>query len=517
MLLPQAVPMAAGLPPEAPPRTPPTLRQQAGVFLVYLVFGWLGIQYGTIGGSSLSMLWLPSGISLAACVRYGVGIWPALWLGSFVTNTPFLVGGAAGASVAQGVLAGLGAASINTGVQALFANALYRRHIPDGNIQSARNIVNFLFKVTLAPSMLNMLLLTLMFGVAGYIDLGNAPLVLSVWIAGAMADYHGYFVAGLFGITWSNRGTRLTRRPRWRSMVLPLAAVLVLLVAVTMFWHRAAIHLVTMLGVLAALYWGLRAATGFVLCASLALTVATAHHVGPFALNDNMGSLIALLVFVFSLGVPAYLLAAHRYELMRSKQELEGKVAERTSALRAANQRLEVLSNSDGLTGLANRRHFDAVLEREWRRAARDGTSLAVGMLDVDWFKKYNDHHGHAAGDACLRALAQLLAAQVARAGDLVARYGGEEFVFVLPGTTASEALELAHKIGAALRQQALPHGDSPLGIVSASIGVAATVPDAQQDATALVQAADAALYRAKAQGRDRAVAAQAAPTALAA
>ncbi|KQP39954.1 diguanylate cyclase [Pseudorhodoferax sp. Leaf274] len=506
MLRPQAVPLAAGVPPGAAPHAHPTLRQHAAVFLVYLVSGWLGIRYGTIAGTSLSMLWLPSGISLAACVRYGVGIWPALWLGSFATNTPFLLGGPAEASVARAVLVGMGTATINTTVQALYAHALYRRFIADGNIQSARNIVNFLFKVALAPSAANMLLLTLLFGLAGYVDLGNVPLALSVCIAGAMADYHGYFVAGLFGITWMSQATRPSWRPRWRTVALPLSAVLVLLVAVTVFWHRAAIHLVTMLGVLAALYSGLRAATGFVLCASLALTIATAQHVGPFALSDDVGSLIALLMFVIGLGVPVYLLAAHRYELMRSKQELEDKVAERTSELRAANQRLEVLSNSDGLTGLANRRHFDTVLEREWRRAARDGASLAIGMVDVDWFKRYNDHHGHAAGDACLRAVAQLLAAQLARAGDLVARYGGEEFVFVLPGTTAEEALALAHRIGAALRHEALPHGDSPLGIVSASIGVAACVPDIRQDATALVQAADAAMYRAKEQGRDQAV-----------
>ncbi|WP_326538834.1 GGDEF domain-containing protein [Pseudorhodoferax sp.] len=513
----EAVPVAAGALPGAVLRAPVTLQQSATVFVVYLVLGWLGITYGTIGGSSLSMLWLPSGISLAACVRYGTGIWPAIWLGSFATNAPFLVDAAAQSPVLKAVLVGALSATINTGVQALFAHALYRRYIADGNIQSARAIVNFLFKVALPPSVANMLLLTLLLGLAGYFDLGNVPLALSVWIAGAMADYHGYFVAGLFGITWMNRATRQARRPRWRTMVLPLCAVLVLLVGVSVFWHRAAIHLVTMLGMLAALYWGLRAATGFVLCASLALTAATAHHVGPFALNDNLGSLIALLMFVFGLGVPIYLLAAHRYELMRSKQELEDKVAERTSALRALNQRLEILSNSDGLTGLANRRHFDAVLEREWRRAARDGASLAVGMVDVDWFKKYNDHHGHAAGDACLRAVAQLLAAQVGRAGDLVARYGGEEFVLVLPGSTASDALELAHKIGAAMQAAALPHGDSPLGIVTASIGVAATVPSAGQTAAALVQAADAALYRAKAQGRNRAVAAQAGMAALAA
>ena len=137
-------------------------------------------------------------------------------------------------------------------------------------------------------------------------------------------------------------------------------------------------------------------------------------------------------------------LAQEKESLHQLNATLEQRIAERTQDLQDANARLELLSQSDGLTGIANRRHFDHVFGREWRRAEREGTPLAVAMMDVDWFKKYNDHYGHPAGDAVLRQVAQTLQQTVSRASDLVARYGGEEFVFIAPNTHADQALEIA-------------------------------------------------------------------------
>jgi len=191
--------------------------------------------------------------------------------------------------------------------------------------------------------------------------------------------------------------------------------------------------------------------------------------------------------------------------LKTSEHELEQRVAQRTDELQALNARLHALSQTDGLTGIANRRRFDEVLALEWNRAQRLGQPLAVLMLDVDWFKKYNDHLGHQVGDACLQHVARTLIATVCRSGDLVARYGGEEFVCVAPSTDGPSALAMARKVVQAVQALALPHEQSPLGRVTVSVGVACVVPVQGHSPAELIQRADAALYSAKAQGRNRA------------
>ncbi|MGV8899177.1 MAG: diguanylate cyclase domain-containing protein [Burkholderiaceae bacterium] len=190
-------------------------------------------------------------------------------------------------------------------------------------------------------------------------------------------------------------------------------------------------------------------------------------------------------------------------DLHERNRELEVLVAERTRELGEANNKLVQLSNTDGLTGIANRRSFDFVLAQEWNRAQRAGATLSLVMLDVDKFKHYNDYYGHLAGDDCLRALASALAKTGRRAGELVARYGGEEFVVLLPDTSAPEALEVAHSIQREVWSLALPHAEMRLGIVTFSLGVASLVPTTQYTSEYLVRQADLALYRAKKRGRN--------------
>lgn len=191
--------------------------------------------------------------------------------------------------------------------------------------------------------------------------------------------------------------------------------------------------------------------------------------------------------------------------LKTSERKLEQRVAERTAELQRLNTKLETLSFTDSLTGIANRRHFDNVLNQEWQRAQRQNYPLALAILDVDWFKSYNDHYGHPAGDLCLRQIAQTLKATVCRSSDIVARYGGEEFVFITPMTNAAVALDIAQKVVAAISALALPHKDSALGCVTVSIGVATMLPGITCTPEALLLRADAALYQAKTLGRNRA------------
>ncbi len=187
-------------------------------------------------------------------------------------------------------------------------------------------------------------------------------------------------------------------------------------------------------------------------------------------------------------------------------QSLETKVQERTQELAQANAHLHRLSLTDALTGIANRRHFDEVLQTEWRRAARSGHMLALAMIDVDWFKRYNDHYGHQGGDDCLKAVARALGSCARRAADLAARYGGEEFAFIAPETERGAMQTVAEEIRRAVEAKAIAHSPSSFGHVTVSIGVACMLPAPDLGPENLIQAADAALYQAKQAGRNQVV-----------
>ncbi len=177
-----------------------------------------------------------------------------------------------------------------------------------------------------------------------------------------------------------------------------------------------------------------------------------------------------------------------------------------TRKLDAANQELRRLSSLDGLTGIANRRHFDDILLREWRRAMRNGEEIAILMCDIDYFKPFNDRFGHQSGDECLRQVAHTLTCTMDRGGDLLARYGGEEFVAVLPGTSLNGATFVADQMRLAVERLALPHPESPFGRVTASFGVASAIAMPETEPHRIVGAADMALYKAKNSGRNRVI-----------
>jgi len=171
--------------------------------------------------------------------------------------------------------------------------------------------------------------------------------------------------------------------------------------------------------------------------------------------------------------------------------------------------RLETLAIEDSLTGLANRRRFDERLNEEWARAYRDRSSLGLLMIDVDHFKSYNDEYGHPAGDACLRVVAKIIAAETQRVGDLAARYGGEEFAMLLPNTDAAGCARLGERIRSAVRDAGLVHASNPAAsCVTVSVGGATCRPAFERTAGtgSLVEAADQALYAAKDAGRDQLV-----------
>ena len=191
------------------------------------------------------------------------------------------------------------------------------------------------------------------------------------------------------------------------------------------------------------------------------------------------------------------LLLVQSKKLVKISDRVHGKM---NSVLHSTNE----LSNTDFLTGLHNRRHYSELLQKEWKSCCRDQIPFSALMLDIDFFKIYNDTYGHQKGDACIQMIAWQMKKIISRPRDVIARYGGEEFVILLPNTTLEGAIALAESIRSSIAAERLPHEGSPVfGIVTISIGVASVIPDDKSEPESLVGKADEALYAAKEKGRN--------------
>lgn len=218
-----------------------------------------------------------------------------------------------------------------------------------------------------------------------------------------------------------------------------------------------------------------------------------------FAVGDRVHLIMGLMITIFTSAMLASSLQVRR--LFRDSLDLRNRLF---SSLQAE-QALEQMVRLDALTQIPNRRRFEEELEKEWRRAKRDRECLSVIAADIDHFKDYNDRYGHPAGDRCLIAVAQTLQNSLYRPGDVVARIGGEEFAFLLPNTTSDGALVLAESIRQRILDANLPHAASPVASrVTLSFGIASSDLAAIDSPSALVHAADNALYEAKRRGRNR-------------
>ncbi|MEB3831834.1 PleD family two-component system response regulator [Phormidium sp. CCY1219] len=188
----------------------------------------------------------------------------------------------------------------------------------------------------------------------------------------------------------------------------------------------------------------------------------------------------------------------------RLRQEIE-KRRHAEDALQQANQQLKELVCVDGLTQVANRRHFDEYLQKQWQRSQQDCSPLSLVLCDIDFFKNYNDTFGHLAGDACLQRVAKAIYRAVNRPNYLVARYGGEEFVVILPASNIRNALRVAKRIQHEIQQLHIHHPASAVSpFVTLSLGIASTIPRDRDCLNDLIHRADKALYRAKKEGRNR-------------
>ena len=202
--------------------------------------------------------------------------------------------------------------------------------------------------------------------------------------------------------------------------------------------------------------------------------------------RDDTGAPVSLIGFMFDIS---------------ERKKTEQKLLE-------MQKQLEDFSFQDGLTGVANRRKFDAVLDEEWDAARRHTQPLSLILIDIDFFKQYNDHYGHVQGDDCLKRVGAALGAVAHRPRDLLARYGGEEFVLVLPATDEPAARRVGERVRQALFKAQIPHAASAVGqLLTVSQGIGTIIPSAQDTLVGFVEAVDRRLYLAKQGGRDRSVA----------
>lgn len=253
-------------------------------------------------------------------------------------------------------------------------------------------------------------------------------------------------------------------------------------------------------------------AMGFLLGSTFLCTAASFHKY----INNAPCSIKGfLLPFVFG-GFSGFIIT-HLFfkttilaqKLMKKNRDLEDMVQKRTSELQEKNKLLEKISNTDALTSIANRRHFDATIKQECDRLRRLDYSLSLVMCDIDYFKIYNDLYGHQRGDECLRLIAGALNSVARRSIDCVARYGGEEFALILPGTELNEATQLSEKAREAVENLGIRHDGSKIAdITTMSFGVASVTSKHKEPdyISALISKADECLYQAKASGRNKIV-----------
>jgi diguanylate cyclase (GGDEF)-like protein len=208
----------------------------------------------------------------------------------------------------------------------------------------------------------------------------------------------------------------------------------------------------------------------------------------------------------FELGAVDYITKPFSPAIVNARIKIHLELLRQKCELKEMHQQVLALSITDALTGIANRRRFDEFLEQEWTRSSRVESSLGLLMMDIDYFKLYNDHYGHNGGDKCLKQIAEILIKEVIRSPDMLARYGGEEFACVLPGVNLEELHEIAQAILETIRTAAIPHEKSDVtGIVTLSIGGTVIKPNLNTgNCEELINMADRLLYESKQKGRNR-------------
>lgn len=429
-------------------------------------------------------VWPPSGIALAATLLLGYRIWPGIWLGAVLVNLTVK------ASVVTAVLIGTG----NT-LEALAGAALIRHFVGTPyRFERGEDVVKFVALAALACTIaatIAVASLTLEGSVSRYDFFPN-------WWTWWQGDAAGIIIVTPLVLSWYLREAE----PWPPAKILEAACFASLLLFTgsfifgddTPYFSPLPLTFAILPFIIWAAFRFSQRVVTTVIAASCAFAVwHTVEGRGPFALESLNLSLLFLQVFVCTVVTTGLVLSAVVGERSRAMERLGHALYE-----------LREQAITDPLTGLFNRRYLREFMQREWIRARRRESSLAVIMIDVDYFKRVNDAFGHEAGDLVLAEIAALLKTQI-RGSDIACRYGGEEFALVLPDVTLEGVQRRAEAIRAAVMRLELKYRDKPLGRITTSLGIA-LFPEHAEDPDSLLRASDEALYEAKSAGRDRIV-----------
>ncbi|HXZ97151.1 MAG TPA: diguanylate cyclase [Burkholderiales bacterium] len=430
-------------------------------------------------------IWPPSGIALAATLMLGARIWPGIWLGAALINF------AVASSLVAAIVIGCG----NT-LEALAGAALVRRYIADvpPYFDRAWNVVTFVALAALSCT------IAATIGV-GSLALGGTvswPEFVQNWWTWWQGDTTGIIITTPLILAWGVRNDIV-----WsRATILEAAGfgLSLLLVAFVVFGDGIGFlpsfpltFMILPFIIWAAFRFSRREVTTAIAAVCCVAVWYSIEGRGPFALHTLNLSLLMLLAFISTVVVTGEILSAVVGERKRTTDKLE-----------LALHELRGQAITDPLTGLFNRRYLSEFLLREWIRARRKESSIAIIMIDIDYFKQVNDTYGHEAGDVVLTEIAALLKSQI-RGSDIACRFGGEEFALVLPDATLDGVQRRAEDIWEATGRLTPKFSSQQLGRITASFGVALS-PEHAGDPESLLRAADQALYQAKAAGRDRVV-----------
>lgn len=477
----------------------------------YWLASWLGDQLLLLEQGMDSVVWPQPGLALAAMILLGWRVWPGVLIGALASEAwrwrttldgmhwlPPALG------VAMGVLA-----------QTLLGAWLMRRYFGRRNpLDSFGQCIAFNV-IIVVMTLLGSLIGTASLYFSHLLPQKELVSRLCLWW---LCNGCGTLLFGSLCLNVYHQGRSRQSRDVWYEMLAYFGMVTLLTAGLFVWWHPTVdtTYPLDML-VLPLVAWAaFRFTTREVLMALLLIMWlalwGTSHGGGPYLGYSAYSTLVILQTYIgiltlVSLGVSALMSEQRKIkaELSQQQERLEQQVRIRTLALEQSHAEVLALSRVDPVTGIANRRCFEESLDGEWRRARRLGASLGMLMIDIDFFKLYNDHYGHVSGDYCLREVAQAIRSSVRRPQDLVARYGGEEIICLLPDTAEDGVIYVGEAVLEAVRELQLPHAESTVApYVTISIGGACVLARDVADSRQLIEAADRELYRAKQLGRNR-------------
>ncbi|BFM39720.1 diguanylate cyclase [Synechocystis sp. LKSZ1] len=497
-----------------------------GLAIAYAIAVQISLHLATLPGN-VAIIWLPSALSFPLVYRWGPKVFGGIVIGSFMGLIPSLMELDLHQSFGSWIVV-QGGCALGNCLQPWVATRILRRW--------AKNPLLFAESQSLGVFLLAALVSPLVSALIGVGLLASFQVItwaeftysfLFWWIASVMA--HIVFSPMIF--LWRSDASPPRRHP-WESSLLLTIVFLILglifiyqlhleyLLFLTVLWsvfrlsQRSALGLTALISVLFILYTSKSDGALFWI-APRASALLIHSYVAYFLLQSYI---LTLSITTLALSVILQERRQAQGQLLALYGNLESLVEARTQELSeakqqllAVNRELESKAHLDSLTGIPNRRSFDERIGVEWRRLSRLQAPLSLLLLDVDYFKRYNDDCGHPQGDRCLQDIARTLQNVIQRSEDFLARYGGEEFVVILPHTDLAGAMTVANKIHEAMFEQNIPHPQSLVSSrVTLSIGMSSQIPQPQDSWADLLSQADQALYEAKKRGRNCSVACQA-------